>query len=145
MFGPPILRPPAATSARSELSSQRKFLLADALLDPGAGRTVLTPEAVQKAGLTKIGETTLSTVGGHIKAGLYAASLQFPHSELKAIEVIEVCCCEILSPLFHCLLGRDVLSRWVFTYDGPNGTWQISEGMVGPWVEPPEGSSLLGK
>jgi TIR domain len=145
MFGPPILRPPAATLPGSSDSSRGKFLLTDALLDPGAGRTVLTPEAVQRAGLTKIGETTLSTVGGHIKAGIYAASLQFPGSGLKAIEVIEICCCEILSPLFYCLLGRDVLSRWIFNYDGPAGTWQIMEAAVSSWVEPPEGSDLLGE
>ena len=142
-LGPPILRPPAVPpSDSSETPTRGQFLLTDALLDPGAGRTVLTPEAVRRASLTKIGETRLSTVGGRVQAGIYAASLQFPLEGLKTIEVIEVCCCEILNPLFRCLIGRDVLSRWIFTYDGPAGTWQISEAKVGPWVEPPEGSDL---
>src|ERR1035437_7321019 len=117
----------------------------DALLDHGAGRTVLTPEAVRRAGLTKINETTLMRVGGVVKADIYEASVQFPHSGLSAIEVIEVCCCELPHPLFRCLIGRDVLSRWIFTYHGPTGTWQISEATVASSVEPPEGSGLWGE
>jgi hypothetical protein len=117
----------------------------DALLDPGAGRTVLTPDAVRRAGLTKISQTTLKVVGGVVKADVYAASLQFPYGDLSTIEVIEVCCCDLHDPLFRCLLGRDVLSRWIFTYDGPVGTWNISEASVSSWVEPPEGSDLWGE
>ena len=48
----------------------------------------------------------------------------------------------LVHPLFRCLLGRDVLSRWIFTYDGPAGTWQISEASVSSWVEPHGGSDL---
>lgn len=140
VFGPPILRPLVPpNSDSSEPSSRGRFLETDALVDSGAGRTVLTPHAVRMAALTKIGDTTLTTLGGDIKAGIYAASLRFPRSGLKAIELIQVCCCEIPNPLFHCLLGRDVLSRWVFTYDGGVGTWNIKEKGSGPWVEPPEG------
>jgi len=108
-------------------------------------RTILAPEAVQKVGLSKIDETTLIRVGGEVKADVYAASLQFPHSGFSTIEMIAVPCCELVHPLFRCLIGRDVLSRWVFTYDGPVGTWQISEAAVSSWVEPPEGSDLWGE
>jgi len=116
-----------------------RFTTTHALIDTGAQRTVISPQVVQRVGLSKIDETTLLIVGGQRRADVYAASLQFPHSGFRAIEVIEVSCCELL-PLFQCLLGRDVLSRWIFTYDGPVGTWHIREEAVTPWVEPPEGS-----
>ena len=122
-----------------------RFTTTDALIDTGAQRTILVPEAVQKVGLSKIDETTLIRVGGDVKADVYAASLQFPYGDLSTIEVIEVCCCDLHDPLFRCLLGRDVLSRWIFTYDGPVGTWNISEASVSSWVEPPEGSDLWGE
>jgi len=122
-----------------------RFTETEALIDTGAQRTVLAPEAVQRVGLSKINEADIRVVGGIVKADVYVASLQFPYSGLKAIEVIEVSCCELPHPLYRCLLGRDVLSRWIFTYDGPVGTWQISEASVSSWVEPPEGSELWGE
>jgi predicted aspartyl protease len=111
----------------------------DALIDTGAQRTVLSPEAVRRVGLSKINEADLRVVGAIVKADVYVASLQFPRCGLKTIEVIEVSCCELPHILYHCLLGRDVLSRWIFNYDGPAGTWKIWENGTTPWVEPPEG------
>lgn len=132
-IGHPLLGPP----------NRYRFTPTDALIDTGAQRTILTPEVVQKVGLSKVDETTLIRVGGKVKADVYAASLQFPHSGFSPIEMIAVPCSELPHPLFRCLLGRDVLSRWIFTYDGPVGAWRISEDKVSSWVEPPEGSGDL--
>ena len=137
-IGHPLL---GATGTQTPTASpgEFRFTTTDALIDTGAQRTVLSPEAVEKVGLSKIDETTLIRVGGTVKVDVYAASLQFPYSGLSAIEMIAVPCCELVHPLFRCLLGRDVLSRWIFTYDGPVGTWQITEEVGVSWVEPPEG------
>ena len=133
-MGPELGRPPAS------LATEIRFTETEALIDTGAQRTVLAPEAVQRVGLSKINEADVRVVGGIVvKAGVYVASLQFPYCPLSAIEVIEVSCCELPHPLYRCLLGRDVLSRWIFTYDGPVGTWEIRENGVAPWVVPPEG------
>jgi predicted aspartyl protease len=137
-IGHPLLRT-SEIHGPAEVASGTRFTTTDALIDTGAQRTILAPEAVQKIGLSKVDETNLIRVGGEIRANVYVASLQFPHSGLSAIEVIEVPCCELPHPLFRCLLGRDVLSRWVLHYDGPVGTWYIDEGAVSAWVEPPEG------
>jgi hypothetical protein len=142
-FGPPILgRLEAGRRSGSDPTGQGKFLQTDALLDVGAQRTVLTPDAVRMAGLPKISEVSLTSVGGTLRANTFAASLQFPYGGLKPIEVLEVCCFELPSPLFRCLLGRDVLSRWTLTYNGPIGTWEITERGASSWIEPPEGSDL---
>ena len=117
-----------------------------ALIDTGAQRTVLTRQAVNTVGLAKIGETRLISVGGFIdKVGVYAASIQFPRCQFTTVEVVSVSCCELPHPLIQCLLGRDILSRWILTYDGPAGSWRIQEETVGLVVEPPEGFDLWGQ
>jgi hypothetical protein len=148
MIGPPIFRgSPVSPPGGLEVSGGAKFLETDALLDAGASRTLVTPEVVRRAGLSKINEADIRGVGGVKRAGVYVASLQFPKCGLSTIEVIEVSCCELSHILYHCLLGRDVLARWILNYDGPVGTWEIREEAGTPWVEPPEGfdPNLWGK
>jgi predicted aspartyl protease len=111
-----------------------------ALIDTGAGRTVLTPEAVNKLQLPLVDYTKISRVGGkEDKVGVHVASIQFPTNRLATIEVIEVACLELPDQPVQCLLGRDILSHWLFTYNGKTGEWWIDEEDVAAWVEPPEG------
>lgn len=110
-----------------------------ALVDTGAGRTVLTPEAVQKLQLPLVDYTTLSRAGGKDRFGVHVASIQFPSDRLGTIEAIEVACCELPDQPIQCLLGRDILSHWLFTYNGKTGEWSIEEEDLAAWIEPPEG------
>ena len=111
-----------------------------ALIDTGAGRTVLTPEAVQRLALPVVDYTTLSRVGGkEERVSVHVASIQFPRYKMATIEMIQVACCNIPGGLFQCLLGRDILSHWLFTYNGKTGEWCIEEEDKSAWVEPPEG------
>ena len=144
-IGPPILQSPSGDAlANRALGSN--FSSMPALIDTGAQRTVLSPEAISRVGLSKINETTLLRVGGYSeKVGVYVASIQFPRSKFAAIEVMEVSACELPHKLIQCLLGRDTLSRWEFTYNGPLGAWQIKEETVAPWVDPPEGIDMWGQ
>jgi predicted aspartyl protease len=123
------------------VSDDVRYTEVDALIDTGAQRTVVSPEVVRRAGLSKINEAEIRGVGGTVKAAVYVASLQFPKCGLRTIEVIEVSCCKLPTYpiLYDCLLGRDVLSRWILNYDGPTGSWEIREEAGAPWVEPPEG------
>jgi predicted aspartyl protease len=134
--GPPLL---SLVAHKTSPTDGVRFTETDALIDTGAQRTVLSPEAVRHAGLSKINEADIRGVGGIVKAGVYVASLQFPKCGLQTIEVVEVSCCELPHILYHCLIGRDILSRWIFTYDGLSGSWAIRENNPGTWVEPAEG------
>ena len=134
-LGPPLL----SLGQQAPSLATTRFTETDALIDTGEQRTVFSPEAVRKAGLSKINEADVRGVGGIVKAGVYVASLQFPRCGLRTIEVLEVSCCELPHILYPCLLGRDVLSRWILNYDGPGGTWEIREEAGSPWVEPAEG------
>ena len=109
-----------------------------ALIDTGASRTVLTPEAIERVGLPLVDHATLSRAGGEDRVGAHAASIQFPRYKLATIEVIQVLCCELPHQPVQCLIGRDILSRWV-TYNGNTGVWFIDEEDLAAWVEPPEG------
>jgi predicted aspartyl protease len=110
-----------------------------ALIDTGAGRTVLTPEAVQKVGLSVIDYTMLARAGGSDRVPVHVASIQFPAMRMATIEIIQVLCCELPEQPIQCLIGRDLLSHWLFTYNGPSGDWSIEEEDLAAWVEPPEG------
>jgi predicted aspartyl protease len=138
--GPPIIRKPSdlrfpsSTSAKSQAFSRMP-----ALIDTGAGHTVLTPQAIERLGLPLVGYTTVSRLGGLEKVAAHVAVIQFPRYKLATIEVIEIVCCEIPGDLYQCLIGRDVLSRWIFTYDGRAGEWFVDEEDVAAWVDPPEG------
>jgi len=139
-IGPPLLNLGDRKRTTSAPDGAR-YTDTDALIDTGAQRTVVSQEAVRKAGLSKINEADVRGIGGIVKAAVYVASLQFPKCGLRTVEVIEVSCCDLPTRpfLYHCLLGRDVLSRWVLNYDGPLGTWEVREEAGGGWVEPPEG------
>lgn len=131
--GPPIFRD-------QKVQGDRIFSHMPALIDTGAGRTVLTPEAVKRLGLSVVDYTTLSRAGGMDRVTVHVASIQFPRYKMATIEVIQVACCELPGGLFQCLIGRDILSRWLFTYDGKSGEWCIDEEDLAAWVEPPEGT-----
>jgi predicted aspartyl protease len=117
----------------------RKFSRMPALIDTGAARTVLTPDAVRKLGLPIVDYTTLSRVGGKDRFSVHVASFQFPLYKMAPIDVMTVACCELPEGLFQCLIGRDILSRWLFTYNGKIGEWCIEEEDKSAWIDPPEG------
>lgn len=110
-----------------------------ALVDTGASRTVLTPEAVQKVGLPVVDYVPLSRAGGSDRVTAHVASISFSTRKIAPIEVIQVLCCALPEQPIQCLIGRDILSRWLFTYDGRTGRWTIEEEDLAAWVEPPDG------
>ena len=98
-----------------------------ALIDTGASLTVINPQIAATCKLLQTDWNKITTVGG--KAGrypAYAAAISFPESDLPAFDVIRVVACPIIEqPFFSCLIGRDILRKWFFTYDGPNGEVEI--------------------
>ena len=141
-FGPrleiEVRTPIVRNSLHSNLQSQRMSRM-PALIDTGASRTVLTPEAIEKVGLPLVDHATLSRAGGEDRVGAYAASIHFPRYQFATIEGIQVLCCELPHQPVQCLIGRDILSRWLFTYNGKTGWWSIDEEDQTAWVEPPPG------
>jgi predicted aspartyl protease len=69
--GPPII-------PDQEKRYPRKFSRMPALIDSGAGRTVLTPEVIKMLSLPLVDYTTVARAGGIDRVGVHVASIQFP-------------------------------------------------------------------
>jgi predicted aspartyl protease len=138
-IGPPVVRTsPGPLSPSFSLSGGGRFSKMPALIDIGAGRTVVTPAVVERVGLRQVDVTRLARAGGiNEDAGVYVAAIRFPRYKLATIEVANVICCELPEQPIQCLIGRDILSRWLFTYDGRTGEWTINEEDIAAWVDPP--------
>jgi len=136
-IGPPMLRSATDHFKATPVQAGGAFLRMPALIDTGARRTVLTPRAVARAGLRQVDVTRIARADGITEdARVYVASIQFPRYKLATIEVAKVICCELSEQPIQCLLGRDILSRWLFTYDGRIGEWTINEDDIAPRVDP---------
>lgn len=98
-----------------------------ALIDTGASLTIINPEIAATCKLRQTGRQKINAVGG--EAGEYpeyAASIAFPGSELPSFDTTRVVACPIIrQPFFSCLIGRDIMRKWLFKYDGRSGEIEI--------------------
>lgn len=103
-------------------------LVVHALIDTGASLTVINPQIATTCKLLQTDWNRITTVGG--MAGsypAYAAAISFPGTDLPGFDVVRVVACPIIEQrFFSCLIGRDILRKWVLTYDGPNGELEIN-------------------
>jgi predicted aspartyl protease len=99
-----------------------------ALIDTGASLTVINPEIAKTCKLKQTGHQMINAVGG--QAGeypAYAAAISFPGSELPSLEATRVVACPIIrQPFFSCLIGRDIMRKWLFTYNGRTSEIEIT-------------------
>ena len=99
-----------------------------ALIDTGARRTVITPLAAKRCGLVSVSPTKIFVVGGgEVQGAVYSAQVVFPGTPLASWPVIEIVGANLHHPEIECLIGRDILRRWIMEYDGPSGQLVISE------------------
>jgi len=98
-----------------------------ALIDTGASLTIINPQIAATCKLKQTGRSKINAVGGEAgEFGEYAAAISFPDTGLPAFEAIRVVACPIIhQPFFSCLIGRDILSKWLFIYDGRTGQVEI--------------------
>lgn len=99
-----------------------------ALIDTGASLTVINPQIARTCKLLQTDWNRITTVGG--MAGsypAYAAAISFPGSDLPGFDAIRVVACPIIEqPFFSCLIGRDILRKWLLTYNGPTGEIEVN-------------------
>ncbi|HVZ17519.1 MAG TPA: retropepsin-like aspartic protease [Terriglobales bacterium] len=98
-----------------------------ALIDTGASITVINPKLAETRKLQQTGSVQLSAAGNQGKYPVYVASLSFPGQELRSFEIIQVVGCQLPQQPISCLIGRDVLRRWLLTYNGRSATIKISD------------------
>jgi predicted aspartyl protease len=99
-----------------------------ALIDTGAARTVINPEVAETCRLRQTGNIYMTAVAsGPRPYPEYAASIGFPGIGLKTFETIPVVGCKLPQQSISCLIGRDLMRRWKFTYDGGTGEFTITD------------------
>jgi hypothetical protein len=99
-----------------------------ALIDTGAALTIINPQIASTCKLRWTDWNKINSVGG--ESGLYpahAAAISFPGTDLPGFDVIRVVACPIVKqPFFSCLIGRDILRKWLLVYDGRSGDVEIT-------------------
>lgn len=97
-----------------------------ALIDTGAGATVINPQVVDDLALRAVGAdsvlTATSTVAHDCAA--YAVDLIFP--EGVTVSDTRVICLPLARQNIQCLIGRDILEKCVLVYIGHLNQYTIS-------------------
>jgi predicted aspartyl protease len=96
-----------------------------ALIDTGASITVVNPQVVQTCKLRQTGYAEIVAAGSSGRYTEHAAAIQFPDNGLEGFELIRLVACPIVRQPVSCLIGRDILRRWVLTYNGPDCSVQV--------------------
>src|ERR1035438_4967701 len=102
------------------------FIPIRGLIDTGASGTCIDPSVLTTLGLTPTGSVTVntpSTGSSPHTADQYDVSLMIPSGTTTqpalVVQNLAVMCAELLAAQgFHALVGRDILSRCLFAYNG---------------------------
>lgn len=97
-----------------------------AIIDTAASLTVVNPEVVERCKLRATGFATVASIERKAQYRQHAAWIGFPKTGLKDLDGIPVVACKITQQPYSCLIGRDILRNWLFTYNG-NGSISIGE------------------
>jgi hypothetical protein len=123
-----IVHPVAAqNAAKHEHVHLKKAFTVTALIDTGASRTVINPQVATTCGLRQTGVVRISGAGQITDRPEFAGSILFPDSGLSGFDPLPLVACPLPEQDVSCLIGRDVLERWNFTYDGRSGQVEIEE------------------
>jgi hypothetical protein len=104
-----------------------------ALIDTGATMTCVHEPILKLLTLNPIGAVTSGTANGPVQQSLYPASLHFTALgfgiELDQVAGVDLAGQTVpLNPPQNvvALIGRNVLSRCIFIYNGPGGFWTLA-------------------
>jgi len=90
-----------------------------ALLDTGAGVTVISKTFAKYCKLMQTGETEIRVLGSLHKCGEYAGAISFPGTNLRPFDPIRLVSADFVQERHYAILiGRDILRNWTITFDG---------------------------
>lgn len=92
-----------------------------ALLDSGASNTCIDRNIVEELEIPAIGIQEIYTPQGSQKQNKYPAKISFPGTSLPPVEFGSVYGSTLKNQGLIALIGRDLLSHFTFTYNGPGG------------------------
>ncbi|MBI4021298.1 MAG: hypothetical protein HY369_03580 [Candidatus Aenigmarchaeota archaeon] len=89
-------------------------------VDTGASTIVVPRRVKNDADLVWLGATMILTVGGIIPEDVYLARVRFEGQEFD----VSVLCRDL--PGSECLIGRDVIDRFLVLFDGPRKVLSVT-------------------
>jgi hypothetical protein len=98
-----------------------------AIIDTGASLTVINPEVAATCKLRATGFVNIASVEKFGKYPQHAARVRFPGTRLSDFDGIAVVACKISRQPYACLIGRDILRKWLLKYHGGNGIVSIQD------------------
>ncbi len=104
-----------------------------AIVDTGATMTCVNESILQGLGLNPIGIVLAGTASGPTPQNIYPARLVFP-AEGFGIDFQGVAGVNLAGQMIPlnppqqviALIGRNILERWVLTWNGPGGFWTVA-------------------
>jgi predicted aspartyl protease len=93
-----------------------------ALIDTGASSSVITPKVADQLNLVHTGYQKVSSVQDEQDRPVYYGFIIFPWGSGKEIPIVS---CPL--KIIDCLIGRDILMHWYFTYNGIDGSIVICD------------------
>lgn len=92
-----------------------------ALFDTGASISAVDGTVIQSLDVRPVGVTNVRTPSGTAQQNQYPVRFVFPGSPLPAIETTHAIGSVLRAQGIIALIGRDVLSAFIFVYNGPGG------------------------
>jgi predicted aspartyl protease len=94
----------------------------NALIDSGAITSVISPKIADELILMHTGYQNVLSVQDEQEQPVYYGFIIFPWGNGKEIPIV---CCPLKD--VDCLIGRDILKHWYFTYNGADGSITICD------------------
>jgi len=102
-------------------------IVVKALLDTGCNVTSIDKKIAETLNLKVRGYAQVYTANGLADNSQHLVSFGFPGTGLKGINVLNVQTVNLTGQPFGILIGRDIMSNWAITYNGPAGFVSIAD------------------
>jgi hypothetical protein len=96
------------------------------VLDTGAAMTAIDERILTGLEVPPLADRRVFTAMGSAIQSVYSCSLEFPGSDLPPVRNLYVVGAEFDDQGIAGVLGRDVLERGLFVYNGPAGGWTLA-------------------
>jgi len=130
-FGPALNIEIAVPDNIAELLNQQNLPIPPshshtALIDSGASFTAVDEDVLVGLGLPAIDTMPISTPQGTDTRHVYACKISLPGTPIPPLTPIRVIGCELQTFGHSTLIGRNILSHFLFIYNGVEGSWTLA-------------------
>ena len=101
-----------------------------ALIDTGATKSAVDDQVIRSLKVAPIGKITTHTAGGVVSQNLYPVRFHFPVNkwmiEFSSVIGVNLKAYAVMGKNLIALVGRDVLSRCIFIYNGTAASFTVA-------------------